>query len=65
MFCFNVLVICAVALYLYKRRKLTLQKNYTSNEIENGIIPPRPENTENEDNRKMTDYIHAYELVVV
>ena len=55
MFCLNVLVIYAVALYLYKRRKLTLQKNHTSNEIENGIIHQRPENTENEDNRKMTD----------
>ena len=32
-----------------------LQKNHTSNEIENGIIHQRPENTENEDNRKMTD----------
>lgn len=53
MFYLNVLVICAVALYLYKRRKLA--ENHTSNEIENGIIHQRPENTENEDNRKMTD----------
>ena len=65
MFCFNVLVICGVALYLYKRRKLTFQKNHSSNKIENGIIHPRPENTKNEDNGKMTDYIHTYELVAV